>query len=55
MKNFICNIIYAIIIIGIPMLFTLNGLDITTWQWWALFGSICVAHVVGIIKGMDEQ
>ena len=53
MKNVICTILYFILIIGVPVFFTLNGFGVTTWQWWAVTSSILVSYNIGVIRGMN--
>jgi hypothetical protein len=53
MKNMICNILYLILIVGIPALFSLNGFGIDTWQWWAVLLSIFISNLLGLLKMAD--
>ena len=53
MKNFICNTLYIILIMGISSLFTINGFGVTTWQWWVVAGSIFASYIIGVIRATD--
>ena len=55
MKNLICQILYSLLIIVMPLIFSINGLGITTWQWWTLFGSIFFAYIIGMLRMMDFE
>ena len=57
MKKNICSIIYFILILILPGIFTINGLGITTWQWWTLFLGMTTSYSLGIIIGsyMDDD
>ena len=49
--DFICDVILAILIIVLPLIFALNGLGVDTWQWWALSVGILVSNIIGFIEG----
>jgi len=55
MKNIICQIIYSILIIVLPLIFSINGLGITTWQWWTLFFGIFIAYILGMLRMVDFE
>ena len=55
MKKSKSSIIYSIIQIGLPLLFSAKGFGVTTWQWWALSIGILISYIVGIIGGVDGQ
>lgn len=55
MKNTIYNILYFILIIGLPLVFTMNGLGVTTWQWWTLTLGMCVCYVLGMLTIYDRR
>ena len=55
MKNIICTILYIIVLAGSSILFTLNGFGITTWQWWAQFSGIFIAHILGMLRMVDFE
>lgn len=55
MKNIICTILYFIVLMGVSILFTINGLGIDTWQWWAQFSGIFVAHLIDMLRMVDFE
>ena len=55
MKNIICQIIFSLLIICLPMIFSINGLGIDTWQWWTLFLGIFVAYMIGMLRMVDFE
>ena len=53
MKNAICSILYLILIIVVPGIFSINGFGIDTWQWWTVSVSIFMAYLIGAIGTPD--
>ena len=51
MKKMICNLLYGIIMVVLPMIFARNGMGVYTWQWWILFCGIAISNLVGRIGG----
>ena len=55
MMNIICQVLYSILIIVLPMIFSLNGFGIDTWQWWTLFLGILAAYIIGMLRMVDFE
>ena len=50
MKNAICTTLYFILITGFPLIFTINGFGVKTWQWWTLTLGIFLAYIIGMAR-----
>ena len=55
MKNIICKILSMALIIGFPLLFSINGYGIDTWQYWAVLSGIFVSHILGMLRMVDFE
>ena len=55
MMKIISEVLYVILIIVLPMIFSLNGFGIDTWQWWTLLLGIFVAYVIGMLRMVDDE
>jgi hypothetical protein len=51
----ISSILYFVVMTGMSLLFTLNGLGPDTWQWWAQFFGIFLAHILGMLRMVDDE
>ena len=49
------TVLYFVVITGISLLFTFNGLGPDTWQWWAQFSGISAAHILGMLRMVDFE
>jgi hypothetical protein len=55
MKNSICKILYTLLIVGLPLIFAINGYGLGTWQWWAVLFGIFVSHILGMLRMEDFE
>ena len=55
MMKIISQVLYSIRITVLPMIFSLNGLSIDTWQWWTLFLGIFAAYIIGMLRMVDFE
>jgi hypothetical protein len=54
-KNIICTILYMAVLESTSIAFTVNGFGVNTWQWWAQFVGIFVAHLLGMLRVVDFE
>jgi hypothetical protein len=40
---------------GSSILFTIDGLGVNTWQWWAQFSGIFIAYILGMLRMVDFE
>ena len=53
MKDIVCNILYFMAMVGLPLTFSVSGLGIDTWQWWTLLTGMFTCHILGVLKMVD--
>ncbi len=51
----ISGILSSVLIIGLPMLFAINGYGLATWQYWTVLGGVFFANILGMLRMVDDE
>ena len=44
-----------VLMIGLPMLFAINGYGLDTWQYWTVLGGVFFANILGMLRMVDDE